>query len=566
MTIKRLSPELANQIAAGEVVERPAAVIKELLENSIDAGATSIDIELENGGLRLIKICDNGRGIVKDELALALERHATSKITSLTDLEQIRSLGFRGEALASVSAVSRLCLTSKPAAQAQAWQVRVEGQDQLPVLAPAAHPEGTTVEVRDLFFNTPVRRKFLRSERTELGHIEEMLRRFALSHFNVELRLRNNKQELLRLSPALTTVAQEQRVAKILSHGFLDQALAIETTAEGLKLTGWIAQPSFARSQNDYQFVYLNQRHVRDRLLNHAIRQAYQDKLYEGRQPAYVLYLEIDPTLVDVNVHPTKHEVRFRESRLVHDFVFRALFEALETPASDPIPAVVKSTFSYAPPPLETVVSAAPFLVREEQREYLKPSLFELPEKRVSLAPPLPLEVEGWGEGLKPLGLAHQRYQLIETESGLLILDLLLAQQIILTQQLLTAHETQTLQSQFLTTPLTVRVTTLQTEFCEKNQTVLQALGFDIEVLSAQDLIIRAQPAGLPEPTDASAVLALLATLQTTADPVVALKAFVPACAKMVYQRRSPQKLYQTLQSLPRSLAHTALQAITLTW
>ncbi len=329
MKIHRLDPLLANQIAAGEVVERPAAVVKELLENSLDAGATEIEIAIEQGGLGLIKIRDNGSGIGKEDLTLALDRHATSKISSVEDLENVLSLGFRGEALASISAVSRLTLTSTIAGESSAWQIKSEGQvDNLDVI-PAAHPIGTTIEVRDLFFNTPARRKFLRSDKTEFSHIETVVKRILLSRFDIAISLTHNQKSILNCKIATTLQQQESRVASICGDDFMQHALAIDSEAAGLRLWGWIGLPTFSRTQSDKQYFYVNGRVVRDKLLTHGLRQAYDDVLMHGRHPVAVLFLELDPFCVDVNVHPTKHEVRFRESRLVHDFIRRSVQRVL---------------------------------------------------------------------------------------------------------------------------------------------------------------------------------------------------------------------------------------------
>lgn len=327
--ISLLSPRLANQIAAGEVVERPASVIKEVLENSLDAGATQLDVEVEAGGVKLMRVRDNGLGINKDDLSLALARHATSKIHDLDDLEAVATLGFRGEALASISSVSRLELTSCHHQAEHAWTVKAEGREMQTQVVPAAHPMGTTVEVRDLFFNTPARRKFLRKDNTEYGRIEDVLKRLALSRFNVGFSLKNNGRVVHSWRPATTQPEQERRVAQICGPAFMSNTVHIDIERAGLRLWGWVALPTFSRSQADLQHFFVNGRAIKDKLVTHAVRQAYQDVLYHGRHPAYVLYLELDPATVDVNVHPTKHEVRFRDGRLVHDFLFRSLHKAL---------------------------------------------------------------------------------------------------------------------------------------------------------------------------------------------------------------------------------------------
>ncbi|MGD8678314.1 MAG: DNA mismatch repair endonuclease MutL, partial [Chromatiales bacterium] len=322
--IGALPTVLVNQIAAGEVVERPASVIKELAENSLDAGARRIEILVEQGGVKRIQVRDDGSGIHPDDLALALSRHATSKLQSLEELERIASMGFRGEALPSIGSVSRLTLTSTAAGAGQGYAITPDGE-----LKPAAHPQGTTVDVRDLFYNTPARRKFLKTEKTEFGHIEQLVRRIALARYDVAFNLSHNQRPVLQLNTADNETGRMQRIARVLGEGFVDNSLAFEQQAAGLRLWGWVGLPSFSRSQADMQHFFVNGRMVRDKLVTHAVRQAYQDVLYHGRQPAYLIYLELDPVMVDVNVHPTKHEVRFREGRLVHDFIFRTLHQVL---------------------------------------------------------------------------------------------------------------------------------------------------------------------------------------------------------------------------------------------
>ncbi len=339
MPIQVLPPQLANQIAAGEVVERPASVVKELVENSLDAGATRIDIDIERGGAKLIRIRDNGCGIKKDELALALARHATSKIASLDDLEAIISLGFRGEALASISSVSRLTLTSRTAEQQEAWQAYAEGRDMDVTVKPAAHPVGTTLEVLDLFYNTPARRKFMRTEKTEFGHIDEIIRRIALARFDVAINLSHNGKIIRQYRAVAEGGQKERRLGAICGTAFLEQALAIEWQHGDLAMRGWVADPNVSSSAfAEIQYCYVNGRMMRDRLINHAIRQACEDKLGADQQPAFVLYLEIDPHQVDVNVHPAKHEVRFHQSRLVHDFIYQGVMSVLQQQVEPQLP------------------------------------------------------------------------------------------------------------------------------------------------------------------------------------------------------------------------------------
>ena len=329
MPIQILPSRLANQIAAGEVVERPASVVKEIVENSLDSGASSIEIDIEKGGHKRILIRDNGSGIPHDELALALSRHATSKIAKLDDLEAICSLGFRGEALASISSVARLSLSSKPKDQTQAWQAHCEGRDMQVQLNPVAHPDGTSVDVVDLFFNTPARRKFLRTEKTEFAHIDEVVRRIALSRFDVSFSLKHNGK-LLRKYPAVKAQDTElKRIGAICGKEFAAQNIELNSQYQQFELKGWLAQPEQAKTQGDFQYFYVNGRMMRDKLINHAVRQAFEGLIDADLYPTYVLYLTLEPNQVDVNVHPAKHEVRFHQARLVHDFIYRALTDSL---------------------------------------------------------------------------------------------------------------------------------------------------------------------------------------------------------------------------------------------
>ncbi|HES58663.1 MAG TPA: DNA mismatch repair endonuclease MutL, partial [Firmicutes bacterium] len=377
--IQRLPSTLANQIAAGEVVERPASIVKELVENALDAGASRIEVQIRQGGLEQIQVSDDGYGIRAEELALAVSPHATSKIARLEDLENLASLGFRGEALASIGSVARLVIDSRFSGADEAWRLSLTGRDSSPELTPVAHPLGTTVCVSELFYNTPARRRFLRTERTEYRYIEDMLKRLALSRFEVGFSLRHNQREIFRLPPARTAAQQARRVERLCGKAFYSQSLAIDYTLDGLRLWGWLGRPEAARSQADLQYVYVNGRSVRDKLINHALRQAYQGLLYPGRHPAWLLYLELDPLKVDVNVHPTKHEVRFHQARQVHDFLAYALADALVadpaaaspahtggtrrdfyTPAEGNIPAIwpIREPAAVAEEPRATTVCA----------------------------------------------------------------------------------------------------------------------------------------------------------------------------------------------------------------
>ncbi|MDH5611781.1 MAG: DNA mismatch repair endonuclease MutL, partial [Gammaproteobacteria bacterium] len=326
--IQAMPTQLVNQIAAGEVVERPSSVVKELLENSLDAQATRIEIDVEQGGIKSIRIRDNGHGIHKDDLVLSLSPHATSKIRTIEELENVISLGFRGEALPSIASVSHLNVKSKWQEADQAWQIQAINSETFDI-APAALNEGTVIEVRDLFFNVPARRKFLKTEKTEFGHLDEVIKKIALSRFDVEITLRHNQRPVRQLRAATDRLQQEKRIAEVFGPAFIEQALHMDFSIEGFRLWGWVGLPTFSRSQADMQYFYVNGRIVRDKVVTHAIRQAYQDVLFHGRHPAYILFFEIEPSAVDVNAHPGKHEVRFRQSRSVHDFLFRAIHKSL---------------------------------------------------------------------------------------------------------------------------------------------------------------------------------------------------------------------------------------------
>jgi len=370
MGIQILPPQLANQIAAGEVVERPASVVKELVENSLDAGASRIDIEIDKGGSKLIKIRDNGSGIPKEELALALSRHATSKLHSLDDLEAILSFGFRGEALASISSVSRLTLTSRTAEQSEAWQAYAEGVEMAVKVMPAAHPVGSTIEVVDLFFNTPARRRFLKSDKTEFTHIDEWLKRIALVRGDIHFTLTHNGKTVRNYRPAMNESQYLQRLTQVAGRPFADEALRVECQHDDLRLSGYLQSP-WSTVLTDTHYFYVNGRLVRDRLVNHAVRQAFAQKA-EVEQPGYVLMLDIDPHQVDVNVHPAKHEVRFHQSRYVHDYILQALQSALEeaselrfephSPEIDDSSPYVKSATESAAFELQSTESDANYL------------------------------------------------------------------------------------------------------------------------------------------------------------------------------------------------------------
>ena len=362
MPIQLLSPQLANQIAAGEVVERPASVVKELLENSLDAGASKIEIDIEKGGHKRIRIKDNGSGIVKSELQLALSRHATSKITTLNDLEQILSLGFRGEALASISSVSRLTLTSRTECQGEAWQAYCEGREMAVNVQPAAHPVGTTIDVADLFYNTPARRKFLRTEKTEFQHIEDVIKRIALSYPKVSFVLKHNDKVIKRFI-ADKEGSLQTRIGAVVGQKFVQNAVHINTEYEGLHIDAWLGNEAMLRSSNDCQFSFVNGRGMRDKLIMHAIRQAYESVWGVIEQPSFVVYLDVNPKDVDVNVHPAKHEVRFQQGRLVHDFICKTVSDALHA-MTDEQPLTGMDT---------NRASGSDFMATQVEHDYIRP-------------------------------------------------------------------------------------------------------------------------------------------------------------------------------------------------
>lgn len=507
--IQRLDSLLANQIAAGEVVERPSAVVKELLENSLDAGASCIAIELEKAGVQLIRVRDDGRGIEKEDLILALSRHATSKIFTLDDLESVTTLGFRGEALASISSVSRLVLSSATAGQSSGWKIKTEGHTEPAQLEPAAHPRGTTVEVRDLFFNTPARRKFLRSEKTELEHIEEMVRRIALSHFAVEISLKHQQRMLYQLPIAIATEEKEQRIADILGKEFIENALAMEVQASGLRLWGWIGLPTFSRSQTDMQYFYVNGRNVRDKVLMHAAKQAYHDVMFNNRYPAFVLYLEIDPRTVDVNVHPSKSEVRFRDSRLVHDFVMRGLQTSLAklhpegnlAEKSNVLPSEPQAHSQAVNIPQDKLSknfkpiyqTAMPLQIKEQTAIY-----GAMQQVADTLSEELPLAIaEQQAKAIAPLGYALAQLQgiyiLAENEQGLVIVDMHAAHERILYEKMKQVLD-KGVPSQPLLVPLTINLNAKEIYYIEENLNNFQQLGFTIERLSPTSMTVRQIP------------------------------------------------------------------------
>jgi DNA mismatch repair protein MutL len=502
VSIRQLPDVLINQIAAGEVVERPASVVKELVENALDAGARRIDIELEEGGVRLIRIRDDGGGIDAVELPLAVQRHATSKIASIDDLESVATLGFRGEALPSVASVSRFRLSSRRTGSEHGAMLQVEG-GRVGEVVPHPHPTGTTVEVRDLFYNVPARRKFLRAERTELSHIEEWLRSLALARPDVELRVSHNGKPSRRWKGE-GDLLSEVRLHEAVGEDFARNALRVDHSGAGLRLHGWIAQPNYNRASADQQYLYVNGRSVRDRNVSHAVRQAYSDVLFHGRHPAYVLFLELDPRGVDVNVHPAKHEVRFRESRLVHDFVYRTLHAALaETRAGGagmPMLQHAPSQSWSMPPPQQSAmglrVSDAPlaYAALYAPRD-ADGSVEDLPASM-----PMPADAPG---GMPPLGFAiaqlHGIYILAENADGLIVVDMHAAHERIGYEKLKAAHDGSGLRTQPLLVPTGMAVSEREAEIAEREADTLARLGFEVQRSGPQSLLLRSVPALLAQ-------------------------------------------------------------------
>ncbi|WP_048308296.1 DNA mismatch repair endonuclease MutL [Halomonas sp. PR-M31] len=558
-----LNPRLANQIAAGEVVERPSSVVKELIENAIDAGSQRIEVELEAGGARLIRIRDDGSGINEEDLPLALSRHATSKIDSLEDLEGVASLGFRGEALASISSVSRLELVSNATDDPTAgWRVVVEDRDMESRVTPAPHPRGTSVAVRDLFFNTPARRKFLRTEKTEFSHVEEVFRRLALSRYDIAWTLRHNQKTLHQLRPANDATGSERRISALLGGKFLDDALHLDIEASGLRLWGWVGLPTHSRAQADQQYFFVNGRVVRDRLVAHAIRQAYRDVMFHGRHPVFVLYLELDPMVVDVNVHPTKHEVRFRDGRLVHDFLFSSLHRALgearpnvhasqdkdreekqalegETYRPQATPSSHVSSLSQGQPGWQQQMA-----LRTGQDDRTRPSAGRVrefmagylalhPEHEESLlTPQSPLQDGQQSQGIilereanqvsaaprslaeddptqaPPLGYAiaqlHGVYILAQTARGLVIVDMHAAHERItyegMKQQIfIHAGSGGALDAQPLLVPVSLAVSAAEVETAEQCRDAFSRLGVELDVAGPETLLVRQVPSLLAQ-------------------------------------------------------------------
>ena len=504
MPIRILPDHLINQIAAGEVIERPASVVKELVENALDAGASLVEIDIEAGGAKLIRVADNGGGIGVDELPVALCRHATSKIASMDDLEMVRSLGFRGEALPSIASVSRLTLASRQPGAAHGYVVDASGGQVSAPCAEAMRP-GTRVEAWDLFYNVPARRKFLKAERTEFGHVEDWVRSLALARTDVEFRLSHNGKAQLPIRAAGSATDVRQRLRAVVGPEFAERALQLDAEGAGARLHGWVGLPTDARSQADQQYFYVNGRLVRDRLIAHAVRQAYADVLFHGRHPAFVLYLDIDPARVDVNVHPAKHEVRFRDGRVVHDMIYRTLHEALagtRAGAAAPVPAMAEAPIAatlqasgpaYRQMPISYAQAAEPMAAYRAL--YAVPSSLPpasttaMPATDAAEAPPL-------GFALAQL---HGVFILAENAAGLVLVDMHAAHERITYERLKQSLEGAGVRSQALLVPLQIAVSEREADLAESARERFEALGFDIARVGVEAIGVRRVPIALAD-------------------------------------------------------------------
>jgi DNA mismatch repair protein MutL len=516
---------LVNQIAAGEVVERPASVVKELLENSLDAGASQIELDVEQGGIRLCRVRDNGTGIPREELELALARHATSKIASLEDLEHVASLGFRGEALPSIASVSRLRLVSRHSDAEAGWLVESEHGQAMPA-KPAAHPTGTSVEVRDLFYNTPARRRFMKTERTEFTHVQKVAEKIALSRFSTGFRFTHNQRPVMDLPPACSRAEQEERVARVCGRTFMEHALYVENNAGAMHLYGWIARPTFSRSQPNLQHFFMNGRAVRDKVIGHAVRAAFQDVLFHGRHPAFILYLDMDPAMVDVNAHPSKQEVRFRDSRAVHDFIRRTVESAVAgthggAGGSDAANTHQAVSGPAVPERMETEHSHLPRGVTQQRRQPglpLRAAVRENISAYADLVGGKASQQAVADREFPPLGYAlahlHGAYILAQNRDGLVIVDAHAAHERITYEKLKKSMRSTGVQSQPLLIPVKVHVTEREADLAEENQSAFGRLGLVIDRGGPSSLTVRAIPTLLADADVETLLRDLLTDLQ----------------------------------------------------
>ena len=560
-SIHVLSPRLSNQIAAGEVVERPASIVKELVENALDAGSTQIDINCEAGGIGRIRIRDNGAGIRSNELPLALSRHATSKISALDDLEAVSTLGFRGEALASIASVTRLDLISAVEGEAGSM-VSVEGRDMSPSIEAFGHPRGTTVDVRDLFFNTPARRKFLKTEKTEFGHIDAVVCRQALGRFDVGFRLTHQGRVTRHLPPAVSGSVQSERIANLLGRGFMDAALVVDSSATGLSLKGWACRATFNRAQADCQNVFVNGRVVRDKLVSHALRQAYRDVLFHGRHPCYLLYLELDPSQVDVNVHPTKHEVRFRDSRLIYDFLLRSISRVL---ADDRPEQVLGQESSFHAISADQQIETAQHQPGIRFGDSVRPSAgFDALSRLVKTTGVSEPGKDFDQQDIPPMGYAvaqlHGVYIIAQTQDGMIIVDMHAAHERITYEALKHALDESGLVSQPLLIPVTVHVSPREAELVQEAQGLFQQFGLGVQCVGPETIRIEQVPAILRRASHEDLVrdvLSDLAEFGTSGRIVEARDNLLGTMACHGSVRANRQLTISEMNALLRDIEHT---------
>lgn len=505
--IQLLTPVITNQIAAGEVVERPASVVKELLENSLDAQADALDIDIEQGGVGLIRVRDNGCGIRHSDLALALSRHATSKITSIDDLERITSLGFRGEALASVASVSRLVLNSRFFEAEHGYSLRNDENS----IQPIAHPIGTTVEVRDLFYNVPARRKFLRTEKTEFNYIQETIKRLALSRFTVGFKLTHNHKILMALKPALSSSQQLQRIATLCGVEMAEHLVNVEAEIAGMQLSGWVTRPTHSRSQNDLQYLFLNGRVVRDKVISHAVREAYHDVLQAGRHPCFILYLHVDPAEVDVNVHPSKSEVRFAQSNWVHDFLTQSLKEILAHPLRPTTSTVPPRSALPTPPPSRPVLPTRPAPQQVQETLATYQALQDTLPRKTTVTEPPPLAPPPLGYAIAQI---QQLYILAQNSEGLVVVDMHAAHERVLYERLKTALFNHTLAVQTLLLPAQLTLSVTEADILTDALPALQHFGFKLISHSATEFTIQQVPTLLANQECAQLIKDVIADLR----------------------------------------------------
>ena len=504
--VHKLPENLVNKIAAGEIIERPASVVKELLENSIDANATSITIEIKNAGNSLIRVLDNGHGIHMDDLLLAIDRHTTSKIDNESDLSRISTLGFRGEALSSIAAVSDLTLTSRQKDTDHGWSIMISAHEYSPKKLPAAHPVGTTVEVRDLFQNIPARRKFLRSERTEFIHILELVKRIAMSRLNLSLCLIHNDREIFHVVDDQQNPSN--RVLKILGSKFLNQSLHVDQRAGDMALYGWIGLPEIARSQSDQQYVYLNGRVIRDKLINHAIRLAYQDLVYSGRYPACLLYLELDLTAADINVHPTKHEVRFRDARNVHDFIYSTLTVLLNNKYQNITD--VRNEESVHSVTANQVIGSD----HEHNLSYINESHPDY-RKFLNIVKAVPHNPNSG----TPVPLLKGRFMICASDNKTILLDIYRARTLITLNKLKTAFDRGQIKSRPILVPLILKMDVSDLDLINHNLAIFELVGIQISQIAHDTLQIRAIPQLLAYADALDMVTDFIEFLKTTKEP-----------------------------------------------